>query len=145
MKQKEHQLQAKCVDAFRKKLASQGRIQEIHRLFGYFAETENAIQGAVMLSLGLAKGESDLFYIDDDKRIWGIEMKEPDSSHDVIHLKQQATWLKNIPYRGYFCDSIEMFWNIINGGVGIHPDIIMENLKDVKTKTISWKKARYTK
>ena len=142
MAQKEHQLQAKCVKSYREYMANNGRIKEIHRVFAYFAETENAIQGGVMLSLGLAKGASDLFYIDDEKRFIGIEMKEPNSSHRVDHLRRQAMWLQTIPYKGFFCDSEEMFWDIINGKDGLDPQFILDNLKDVKTKTILWKKAR---
>jgi hypothetical protein len=131
----EAQLQAKMVIEF-----SQKRPEERGRLFGYFAETSSPVQGAQMLSLGLIRGVSDLIYIDDYKRIVGIEVKAKGSSHSVKHLKEQAEWLINCCHRGCFCDSLDMFWDIINGCIGYHPEFILKRLDNIKTKNVLWDK-----
>lgn len=133
MNKEEARLQAKIVIDF-----SQKRPEEKGRLIGYFAETENKIEGATKLSLGLVRGASDLFYIDSCQRMVGIEIKAPGSRHNVLHLKEQAFWLMCTPYKGFFCDSLEMFWDIINNGKGISPKMLMNNLNNIKTATVSW-------
>lgn len=110
------------------------------RLFATFSETKSAVQGSQMLSLGLIRGTSDLIYIDDDRHIIGIEIKEKGSRHNVKHVLEQANWLNNWCYRGYFCDSIECFWSIINDSKGIDPKYIIEYLNNIKTKTFTWPK-----
>lgn len=134
MNREEARLQARMVIEF-----SQERPHDKGRLIGYFAETENKIEGATKLSLGLVKGCSDLLYIpEDNQKVVGIEVKAPGSRHKVLHLKEQCHWLLKVPYKGYFCDTIEMFWDIIEGGRGIDPDKVFDYLLTVKTESVAW-------
>ena len=136
MKNKEHALQASMVIEF-----SQEKPEERGCLIGYFAEVENGIQGSLKNSLGLVRGVSDLLYITKSGHLIGIEVKAPGSSHNVAHLREQAEWLIKVPVFGYFCDSKEQFWNIINyKSGGYTPKEVLNALKDVNTKTISWDK-----
>jgi len=89
------------------------------RLFATFSETVNALQGANRLALGLIRGTSDLIFITPDRHIVGIEVKAPKTRHSASHVIEQCDWLDNNCYKGYFCVSVEMFWDIINGGVGL--------------------------
>lgn len=134
MNREEARLQARMVIEF-----SQERPHDKGRLIGYFAETENKIEGATKLSLGLVKGCSDLLYIPADTcMLIGIEVKAPGSRHKVQHLKEQCHWLIKVPYKGYFCDTIEMFWDIIGGGRGIDPNRVFDYLLTVKTESVAW-------
>lgn len=136
MKNPEHSLQSKCVISFSQKYPEQRG-----RLIGYFAETESPVQGALKNSLGLVRGVSDLIYFHPNGETIGIEMKAPGSSHKAAHLKEQAAWLMNVPTYGWFCDSEEMFWDIINYNMfGYNPQIINEVLKDFNNLNISWDK-----
>jgi len=113
------------------------------RFFSYFANPESKLQGGVMLSMGLVKGISDMLYVDSNGFLHGYECKSLGTYHDVSHLKHQAEWLLSIPKTGYFVDSLDMFKDIMtNGGKGISPNRVLKNLKDVKTKTISWNEAK---
>ena len=133
----EHKLQHQCVKGFSQKYPNLNG-----HLFAYFAETESKLDGGVKVGLGLVRGVSDLLYVKDGFLI-GIEMKEPDTSHSVQHLREQADWLISVPFKGFFCDSIEMFWRIIETGTGgIDPRRVLENLKDVKSGSTSWEKAK---
>lgn len=133
----EHKLQHQCVKEFSQKYPNLDG-----HLFAYFAETESKLDGGIKVGLGLARGVSDLLYIKDGGLI-GIEMKAPDTSHSVQHLREQANWLISVPSVGFFCDSIEMFWRIIETGTGgIDPRRVLENLKDVKSLSVAWNLAR---
>lgn len=128
----EHLLQSKMVLDF-----AQKRPLERGNLFATFSETTSQREGAVMTSLGLIRGLSDLMYVSNGELI-GIECKAPESSHLCAHILEQCNWLLTVPKRGYFCDSIDMFWDIISGGAGISPKKVIENLKNVKSKTVLW-------
>ena len=130
--QSESQLQSDCVIRF-----SQDRPDLRGHLIGYFATAESKSKGAMKNSLGLVRGVSDLLYVSDGKLI-GIELKLPDSSHNRLHLIEQAQWLIKVPDKGYFCDNLDMFWDIINGGSGIDPRVILENCMKLKTETTRW-------
>lgn len=106
------------------------------RLFGNFSETISASKGANMLSLGLVRGVSDLIFINDQFRIIGIEVKSPGTRHNAAHVLEQADWLDNCCFRGYFCTSIEMFWDIIRGGVGL-------KTKDVRELCVGKKSVKF--
>ena len=44
---------------------------------------------------------------------------------------------------GFFIDSLEMFKDVLlNGGEGISPNKVLENLKNIKTKTVLWDVAK---
>lgn len=130
--QPEHKLQAECVRYF-----SETYPERRGELFATFQETKSQGQGGVMLSLGLVSGVSDLLFVQDGFLI-GIEMKYPETSHNTEHLIKQAKWLLKVPKRGYFCDSLDMFKEIIAGGEGIDPKSVLEYCKKVKTKSITW-------
>jgi len=75
--------------------------------------------------------------------MWGIELKYPGTRHNTQHLRDQASWLISFPKIGFFCDSVDMFWQIIEtGNGGIDPTRVLENLKDVKTSSVSWEVAK---
>lgn len=127
----EARLQARCVVGHAAKYPERRKF-----LIGYFAETKSRVEGAQKQSLGLVRGVSDLMYF--WGRFRGIEMKFPGSSHKVDHLKEQCEWLITVPDEGYFCDSEEMFWEIIEGGNGIDPRKVLAYLKTIKDKSITW-------
>lgn len=138
MNREEAKLQAKMVIEFSQKCP-----EYKGRLIGYFAETENKIEGATKLSLGLVKGASDLFYVRPDGRFTGIEVKAPHSRHNVQHLLEQCEWLESVPAEGRFVDSVDMFWGVINcTGTGIYPWKVKEYLSTVTTQSVSWDEVR---
>lgn len=95
------------------------------------------------LSMGLVRGVSDLIYCDEGSLI-GIEVKCPGTRHKVAHLIEQAEWLIRIPKWGYFCDDLDDFINIIDGGVGgIDPVNVLEYCKKAKTQQILWDKSLF--
>ncbi|WAX17089.1 hypothetical protein PF672P2_00074 [Parabacteroides phage PF672P2] len=128
----EHRLQSEMVISF-----SRLHPNDRGKLFATFQETESGAQGAQMLSLGLVRGVSDLLYIPDGRLI-GIEVKYPGSSHKVSHLIEQANWLIKVPHKGWFCDNLMTFNEIIEGGEGIDPRKVLEWLSTVKTQTVTW-------
>lgn len=105
----EKKLQSKMVLKF-----SQEFPNRFGDLIGTFNETINAAQGANMLSLGLVKGLSDLIYINKDKRFVGIEVKYPNTYHDLIHILEQCRFLIENAHVGHFCISLEQFEKIID-------------------------------
>lgn len=134
----EARLQSQMVIQF-----SQRHPEQRGRLIGYFATSESVIQTSQKLSLGLVKGASDLFYITELGEMAGIEVKSPGSSHNRLHLISQAEWLLKVPKWGYFVDSVEMFWDIIEGGSGIDPEVVLENCLLRKTSTVQWDSVKY--
>ena len=133
----EQKLQASCIIQFSQKYPEKRGF-----LFSYFANSDSAIQGAQKLSLGLVRGVSDLLYVEDGKLI-GVELKVSNSSHSRQHLIEQSRWLLSVPAHGFFCDSVEMFWNIIEGGSGIDPEVVLENCLQKKTGSVKWDSVKY--
>ena len=117
----EKQLQSKIVIEF-----SQKHPQLRGRLFATFQETINPAQGSNRLALGLVRGVSDLLFVNEVGQLTGIELKAPNTKHSTKHIIEQCNWLINVPKRGYFCTSVEMFWDIFNGMDGISPKLILE-------------------
>ena len=110
-------------------------------LIGYMANADNVVKGMINNSLGLAKNASDLFWVKGGELV-GVELKIIGSRHNRLHLIGQADWLLKVPKAGYFCDSEEMFFSIINGAKGIDPYRIRENCLQLKTATVSWEEAK---
>lgn len=114
-------------------------------LVGTFQETANAIQGSNMLSLGLVKGCSDLIYISKSKRFIGIEVKYPNTRHNLIHVLEQCRFLIENAYRGWFCSEMDHFKSILESdgqSGGIHPDTVRSWCIDLMKKKLgefSWK------
>ena len=106
------------------------------RLFATF-QNPTPEQHGIWISRGMIKGVSDLILIDEMFRIVGIEVKHPEKEHDRKTVIDQANWLINNCYRGYFCTSIEMFWNILSGGEGINPKKVLKYME--KYSTIKFK------
>lgn len=102
------------------------------RLFATF-QNPTPEQYGLWLSKGLVKGVADLIYIDDNFRIIGIEVKHPEKEHHKKTVIDQAKWLQNCCYRGYFCTSVDMFWDIINDGEGIDPNKVLKIVEKVST------------
>ena len=121
----EHKLQSEIVIRF-----SQVFPERRGRLFATFQETD---KGSHLTSLGLVKGVSDLLYVTENGELIGIELKYPGKRHNAEHIKEQAYWLATIPKRGYFCTSMNMFFDIINGGEGIDPRLVLRNMGEAKT------------
>jgi len=111
-------------------------------LIAYFANPENKAQGGVMLSMGLMKDVSDLLLFEHGY-ITGIEIKADGTYHNVEHLIGQANWMLKFCESGFFADSLEMFKDVLlNGGKGVSPNLVLQNLKNIKTKTVLWDVAK---
>lgn len=104
------------------------------RLFATF-QNPTPEQHGLWVAKGMVAGVSDMIYIDDQFRVVGIEMKQPGARHSKQSLERQCHFLINCCYRGYFCTSVEMFWGIVNGGVGIDPKIILRKMENLSTIT----------
>lgn len=104
----EAQLQSQCVLWF-----SQEYPKRRGDLFATFQETNSAAQGSNMLSKGLIPGVSDIIYTDFQKRLIGIEMKAPNTYHDLIHVLEQCRFIRHNAYHGFFCTTLEDFKTII--------------------------------
>lgn len=102
-------------------------------LVAFFSELLHpAVSGnksAEFRALGAKKSMPDLAYIYEGK-IYGIELKMPDSSHNRDHLIEQAEVMATYFYRGYFVWSKEMLWNILDAIERNKP--IMSNTLKVK-------------
>ena len=120
----EKQLQSKMVVEF-----SQAYPEQRGRLFATFQETINAIQGSNRLALGLIRGVSDLLYVNSKGELIGIEVKCLNSKHKSSHVIEQCHWLLEVPKKGYFCTSVNMLMDIINGGEGISPQKVLDSIK----------------
>ena len=74
-------------------------------LVAFFSELLHpAVSGnksAEFRALGAKKSMPDLAYIHDGK-IYGIELKMPDSNHDRNHIIEQADVMATYFFRGYF-------------------------------------------
>lgn len=102
-------------------------------LVAFFSELLHpAVSGnksAEFRALGAKKSMPDLAYIHDGK-IYGIELKMPDSNHDRNHIIEQADVMATYFFRGYFVWSKEMLWNILDAIERGQP--IMSNTFQVK-------------
>lgn len=134
MKNLEHKLQAEIVLWYRNTFP-----ERRGSLWGNFAE-QDASNAMFKRPLGLVRGLSDLMFCDEQGRLVGIELKYPNTYHNAQHLLEQAWWLQNIPYKGYFCDSLEMAKEILLGtGEGIDPQKIIDYINNTNKKSILWK------
>jgi len=102
------------------------------RLFATF-QNPTPEQHNLWVAKGMVAGVSDMIYIDNQFRVIGIEMKQPGARHSKKSLERQCHFLINCCYRGYFCTSVEMFWDIINGGVGIEPELVLNKMEYIST------------
>lgn len=102
------------------------------RLFATF-QNPTPEQHGLWVSKGMVKGVSDLIWIDEQYRIVGIEVKHPEMEHNRKTVIDQANWLINNCYRGYFCTSLEMFWIILDGGDGINPKKVLKYVEKMST------------
>lgn len=102
-------------------------------LVAFFSELLHpAVSGnksAEFRALGAKKSMPDLAYIHDGK-IYGIELKMPDSNHDRNHIIEQADVMATYFFIGYFVWSKEMLWNILDAIERGQP--IMSNTLQVK-------------
>ena len=88
-------------------------------------------------SKGVVRGVSDLNWCPDGRLI-GIELKHPDKYHDTKHLVEQAEWLRDVPDKGWFCNSLEMFERILNGGEGISPTDVINRCRGRRSLRFDW-------
>lgn len=130
----EAQLQAYCVQyIFNHYPELRGKV------FSTFQNVTNRQEAGVKKAMGLVAGVSDVIFINEHGQTIGIELKLPGTSHDVDHLKKQASWLIKCPYKGYFCDSFETFCNIIlQNKDGINPHKILELISKSSSKSFTW-------
>ena len=101
-----------------------------------FQETKAKVKEE-LCSLGLIAGVSDLLLCDNGVLV-GIEVKAPNSIHNIEHLIRQAKWLLKVPKRGYFCDSLDVFVDILEGREGIDPQIVLDHCLACKKKSLTW-------
>lgn len=129
--QEEHRLQGRIVIDHAARCP-----QRKDHLIATFQEVETPQEGARKKTLGLVAGVSDLLYFDHE--VTGIEVKHPFTNHKVDHVRRQANWLLSVPNRGFFCDSVEMFWEIIERRGGIDPRKVLSYLETIKDKSFTW-------
>lgn len=127
----EERLQMEIVRSFADKFS-----EKRGRLFATF-QNPTPEQHGLWVSKGMVKGVADLIWIDNENRIVGIEVKHPEMEHHRSTLIDQANWLINNCYRGYFCTSVEMFWRILDGGDGIDPKKVLKYVD--KSSTVKFK------
>lgn len=158
----EHQLQADCVIWF-----AQEYPEMRGSLWGNFSEQGIASAGK-KLSLGLVKDLPDIMF-----RIsgmfCGVELKLMGSRHPTQHLVGQAWWLEKNTDIGCFCDSLDGFKCLIKSVIAvpatgtafsqelkllrfigddssiIHPLMVIDYCKSIKTKTTTWNKENFIK
>lgn len=132
----ESQLQAQCVLWYHNE-----HYQNPRNLWATFNEGRDVNTKRTM---GLLEGVSDLLYFCPIYGLTAIEMKFEGKSHETKRLISQAEWILEVPKRGGFCDSLEMFQQIIRGkSQGIDPQAVINYCKQQKTKTITWKNERF--
>ena len=111
-------------------------------LIGYFAETLDERDGGIKVAKGLVDGVSDLLYFN-NRKLYGAEVKAIGTKHNVEHLRKQAKWILNHCEDGCFVDSLNEFQEFILHGIhGTSPNKVLENLKNIKTKTVLWDVAK---
>lgn len=119
----EQQLQFNIVKNFRNKYPE-------HR--GMLFEINNSTnKGAHRKGLGQVKGASDLFFLNEFGKHFAIELKEPESRHDVSHLIDQCNWLTKVGDRGglgFFIFTHEDFENIIEMAIMEDPPYDLESI-----------------
>jgi hypothetical protein len=120
-------LQSQCAKQFAERFP-----EKRGRLFATF-QNPTPEQHGLWVAKGMVAGVSDMIFIDDQFRVVGIEMKHQGSRHSRQSLERQCHFLINCCYRGYFCTSVQMFWDIINGGVGIDPRLIEKKMEKLST------------
>ena len=131
----EAQLQSSCVEWYRNDW-----YKNLDGLWATFNEGQNV---GGKLSMGMLAGVSDLL-LKDARGLIGIEMKFDGNSHDVKHLRRQANWILNVCDGGGFCDSEDRFKRIVMGeSAWIDPKMVLEWLKNVKTKTVVWDSKKF--
>lgn len=135
----EDTLQASIVRAFNEEYPEQkGRL---------FATFQNPLiqQYGIWIARGMVEGVSDLLYTDDQRRLVAIECKHPDKVHKRDHIIRQANWIINNCWRGGFCTSIDMFFNIIEGrSNGIDPRKLLSDMENnSKNQSIVFKDYLY--
>ena len=97
-------------------------------------------------SLGLTPYVSDLLFFTHDRGLVAIEMKFPGETHEVRRIVGQAKWMIEVASSGYFCDSLEMFQEIIRGGTGIEPESVLEYcLRLGSQKSMTWDSSKFAK
>lgn len=124
----EERLQYEIVKSYRERYPDKhGRL---------FATFQNPVvqEYGIWIAKGMVEGVSDLLYTDDQRRLVAIEVKHPERPHKRDHVIRQANWIINNAYRGGFCTSVEMFWQMIEGqSNGIDPRLFLENISTHST------------
>jgi hypothetical protein len=135
----EDTLQASIKLAFEEKYPEQ-----IGRLFATFQNPVQAQYG-IWIARGMVEGVSDLLYTDDHRRLVAIEIKHPEKVHKREHIIRQANWIINSAWKGGFCTSIPMFFDMIEGrNNGIDPKHVIQHLERFsKIRTVMFKDLLY--
>jgi hypothetical protein len=110
-------------------------------LFATFQNPSGAGQYGIWIARGMVEGVSDLLYTDDQRRLVAIECKHELKLHKRDHIIRQANWIIKSAFRGGFCVSIPMFFDIIEGRTnGIDPKKILSLLENnSKIKAVIFK------
>lgn len=128
---REARLQSECVIWYRNEWYRNPR-----NLWATFNEGRDV---NTKFSLGLTPYVPDLLYFEPWGRgLVGIEMKFPGEVHEVSRLIGQAKWMLEVSSVGYFCDSLEMFKTIIEGGRGILPLQVLDYCNKLTSKSLTW-------
>lgn len=135
----EETLQASIVRAFNERYPEQkGRL---------FATFQNPVvsQYGIWIARGMIEGVSDLLYTDEQRRLIAIECKHELKLHKRDHIIRQANWIIKSAYRGGFCTSIAMFFDMIEGrSNGIDPKRVLQHLERFsKIRTVVFKDYLY--
>lgn len=126
----EAQLQAKCVDWYRNEWHL-----NIESLWATFNEGLNT---GGKISMGMVAGVPDLL-LRDERGLIGIEMKLRGKSHNVKHLRKQASWINTVCDDGGFCDNFEQFKRIIQGeSAWYKTESVLYWLNNVKSSSVIW-------
>lgn len=115
MKKLEDKLQHSCVLWF-----SQEHLEMKGQLFAINNTANSPKQALHLKSLGVVPGVADLLFIRPSGKLVAIEMKYPDSIHNLDHVRRQAKWgaiVVKLGGESYFCTSLEQFKLIIEDDI----------------------------
>ncbi|MBT3209131.1 MAG: hypothetical protein HN704_14730 [Bacteroidetes bacterium] len=111
----ETQLQHQIVMEF-----SQKYPEKYRQLIAINNEAANDKHAQKLKAFGVVPGVSDLMTFLPGKQVISIEVKIPGSIHKAIKIINQLNWIifmESIGFEGYFCTSVEMFWQIYEGNI----------------------------
>lgn len=132
---KEAKLQAECIHWYRNIFYQNRR--------GLWSVTNEGKDVNKKLALGMLPGVSDLC-LKDSRGLGGIELKYPGEDHNVLHVINQAEWIIETCDWGGFCDSKEIFIQMVKGeSSGIDPRKVKAYLLTLTKKSFTWDSSKF--